>query len=204
MKRSSLLLISILLCASAHYAQSLENISGALYDQSGIYQVAFFFSEDTLYTQDIDEFEPLAAYTTSGNTISLIDIFNGCDGATGSYSFVIDPDTLHFTLINDPCQERVEALTEMHWVIITTSIGSPPIPIMMDLYPNPSSGKIFLTTKHQGPLQIEVFDLLGQLVHEEEHKGNGEPIDLHALGKGHYVIKAITPDGVLKGRIVLQ
>jgi hypothetical protein len=35
----------------------------------------------------------------------------GCDKTTGSYNFTRTKNTLHFTLVKDPCQERVKNVT---------------------------------------------------------------------------------------------
>jgi hypothetical protein len=50
-----------------------------------------------------------------GNTVKIIGtggvVPKGCGKTTGSYQFTRTKDTLHFTLIKDPCKERVKNVT---------------------------------------------------------------------------------------------
>jgi hypothetical protein len=53
--------------------------------------------------------------TVEGNTVTIVGtggvVPKGCAKTTGSYHFTRSKDTLHFTLIKDPCQERVKNVT---------------------------------------------------------------------------------------------
>lgn len=53
--------------------------------------------------------------TVEGSTVTIIGtggaVPKGCAKSTGSYSFTRTKDTLHFTLIKDPCKERVKNVT---------------------------------------------------------------------------------------------
>jgi hypothetical protein len=53
--------------------------------------------------------------SVEGNTVTIVGtggtVPKGCAKTTGSYHFSRTKDTLHFTLIKDPCRERVKNLT---------------------------------------------------------------------------------------------
>jgi hypothetical protein len=50
-----------------------------------------------------------------GNTVTIVGtggvVPKGCAKTTGSYHFTRNGNTLHFTLIKDPCKERVKNVT---------------------------------------------------------------------------------------------
>jgi hypothetical protein len=53
--------------------------------------------------------------TVEGNTVTMVGtggvVPKGCGKTTGSYHFTRAGNTLHFTLIKDPCKERVKNVT---------------------------------------------------------------------------------------------
>jgi hypothetical protein len=53
--------------------------------------------------------------SVEGNTVKIIGtggvVPKGCGKTTGSYHFTRTKNTLHFTLIKDPCKERVKNVT---------------------------------------------------------------------------------------------
>jgi hypothetical protein len=53
--------------------------------------------------------------TVEGNRVTIVGtggvVPKGCAKSTGSYNFTRTKNTLHFTLIKDPCQERVKNVT---------------------------------------------------------------------------------------------
>ena len=53
--------------------------------------------------------------TIEGDTIAIVGtggtVPKGCAKSTGTYHFTRTKDTLHFTLIKDPCKERVKNVT---------------------------------------------------------------------------------------------
>jgi hypothetical protein len=56
--------------------------------------------------------------TVDGNTVKIVGVGGvvpkGCTNTTGSYHFTRTKDTLHFTLIKDPCKLRVRNVM-MDW-----------------------------------------------------------------------------------------
>lgn len=53
--------------------------------------------------------------SVDGNTVTIVGsggtVPKGCAKTTGVYHFTRSGDTLHFTLVKDPCKERVKNVT---------------------------------------------------------------------------------------------
>ena len=85
-----------------------------------------------------------------------------------------------------------------------TNVGLTEIkPETLELYPNPTSGKVFL--KANQPLKkITVFDVNGQCVHSETVAGKEVGISLHALPNGLYFIIVNTEHNLFSKKVVLE
>jgi len=57
-----------------------------------------------------------------------------------------------------------------------------------NLYPNPTNGIVYLQSKGNGFVNVEVFDARGSLVIRKSNLGNGAAIDLEGLEAGIYII----------------
>ncbi|MBD2766830.1 T9SS type A sorting domain-containing protein [Hymenobacter sp. BT664] len=66
----------------------------------------------------------------------------------------------------------------------------------ISVFPNPSTGRVTLEireAKAQGPLQVQVTNLLGQVVHTAYVRDNAQnPLDLSGLAEGVYVLRVQT------------
>lgn len=70
----------------------------------------------------------------------------------------------------------------------------------ISVYPNPSSGKIFVQTKQQKDLDLTVFDLNGRTL----LSAKGTQIDISYFSKGVYILKGETEEGDFVKRIIKQ
>jgi len=69
--------------------------------------------------------------------------------------------------------------------------------VNFNLYPNPSNGTVSLKTDNSDLRQINVYNLIGELVHSESslNYNNTTLLNLTALSNGTYLIEAIDKDG---------
>jgi len=77
----------------------------------------------------------------------------------------------------------------------------------VSIYPNPSSGDVYLVTDNLESVTIPVslFDASGRLVYQKEIYGNKvEQFDFSSLAKGIYSLKVTLPDEQSVFRLVLQ
>ncbi|EMR02588.1 T9SS-dependent choice-of-anchor J family protein [Cesiribacter andamanensis] len=78
------------------------------------------------------------------------------------------------------------------------------------LYPNPSHGTFALQyeAKKAGPLQIQLINMLGQVLHEQpascQQGQNQTTVHTSGLAKGLYYVLLHTPDGTLKEKVLLH
>lgn len=65
---------------------------------------------------------------------------------------------------------------------------------VLQLFPNPTSGKFFLLSEIT-ILRIEIYNQLGKLVHSEQPRISGRiPVDITTLPRGLYLVRAIVPN----------
>ncbi len=62
------------------------------------------------------------------------------------------------------------------------------------IYPNPTSDKLFIESREAQPVQVQLWDLQGRLLLEQEIRSKGE-VDVKGLAKGAYIIRIYTLDG---------
>jgi hypothetical protein len=75
-------------------------------------------------------------------------------------------------------------------------------PILTRLYPNPTSGIVFVELSGT-PLCCQILNLTGNIVFETAVSGSRFELDLHSLSSGLYLIKIIQADGTsVYGKVV--
>jgi sugar lactone lactonase YvrE len=67
---------------------------------------------------------------------------------------------------------------------------------LFSVYPNPSNGTFTISTDDTGPMEVSVFNTVGQLVYHQSFIGAKAPIDLLATPPGLYYIQCKARDGV--------
>jgi hypothetical protein len=120
-------------------------------------------------------------------------VLTSVDGATAHPAFVSDTT---FAPINvyDACA--------------TTAVANPMQPRKFKVYPNPNTGRF--TVEFVDPLMAEsyysVYDAMGRLLFQRPlPKGREtEEVDLSRFGRGTYMIRFTSPDGVQHERVVLE
>jgi hypothetical protein len=73
----------------------------------------------------------------------------------------------------------------------------------ISIYPNPSDGKINIEFGRSGKFEVSVYDLSGQLVHQETLSGSRTIIQLEQQPKGSYLVKIKDDFGREGSRVVL-
>lgn len=68
-------------------------------------------------------------------------------------------------------------------------------------YPNPTTGVLYLSRETAKPAQVEVYDLAGHRVHQQQITGFNPKVDLTNLQRGLYLLRL---DGVATGKVLLS
>jgi hypothetical protein len=71
------------------------------------------------------------------------------------------------------------------------------------LYPNPASNKLYLASSF-GINKIEVFNIMGQKLKEDEVNCSNYNLDISNFAKGNYIIKIITPRGTTEKKFIKE
>ncbi len=77
--------------------------------------------------------------------------------------------------------------------------------LSFDVYPNPSTGQFNINTNADEAFQIEVTDLLGKTIYQQQHQPNTSiAIRLSNQPKGIYLVSLIQADGKTTKKLVIQ
>ena len=101
-------------------------------------------------------------YTQAGEYTLTLTVSNECGTHTDTFTLSIEPLSVTET-IND---------------------------VQLIIYPNPAQNQITLSSAQFMNLDLKIFDSSGKLVVSSSISSN-EPIDISALAKGHYMLKAV-------------
>ena len=75
----------------------------------------------------------------------------------------------------------------------------------LSLYPNPAKEYIKLGgLEQEGPVEVQVYNQLGQLVLTQALESSGEEIQLNGLSQGIYILKIAIGETVLHRRLVKE
>lgn len=151
MKRQiTLLTIIIVLSGLCVRSQTLYNTKWSVYDTSSTFLVYFNFGTDTLsYSTDNVSYTNIATFSVSSNNFTIVDLSAAtCPlSDTGRYTFLIQSDTLKYTLISDLCTSRSETFVTFHWVALLTGTETAnQLSKNIFVYPNPFSNETTLQT----------------------------------------------------------
>ncbi|MBK8414162.1 MAG: T9SS type A sorting domain-containing protein [Bacteroidetes bacterium] len=84
-------------------------------------------------------------------------------------------------------------------IVTNTAVNTIEIPLGIEnvaafndliLYPNPTSGKITISTKNNEVIEVQIFNVMGEIVYYTTLP-SGKEIDLSELTKGFYQVKTI-------------
>jgi hypothetical protein len=94
-------------------------------------------------------------------------------------------------------------LGEKHNIDTTSSISQVDIKDAVTLYPNPASNKLYLASSF-GINKIEVFNIMGQKLKEDEVNCSNYNLNISNFVKGNYIIKIITPRGTTEKKFIKE
>ena len=70
------------------------------------------------------------------------------------------------------------------------------------VFPNPSNGNVYVRTKTEPVLELQVFDLFGRMLSHKSVDKKEFSVDLSGYNAGIYILRMITKNGVETSRIV--
>ena len=75
--------------------------------------------------------------------------------------------------------------------------------IVSAIYPNPTSGDLFITTA-ANMKNITIVNVLGQVVYDMDTEGTETRVDMAKLGNGIYMVNIVTEIGTSTHRIIVN
>ncbi|MCB0452711.1 MAG: T9SS type A sorting domain-containing protein, partial [Aequorivita sp.] len=72
----------------------------------------------------------------------------------------------------------------------------------LNIYPNPTKGLVFISSKTETIIGITVFDVLGKKVLQLE--GNIQQVDISSLQSGMYFLRIVTDRGEFVQKIIKE
>ncbi|MDP3929729.1 MAG: choice-of-anchor V domain-containing protein [Bacteroidota bacterium] len=97
------------------------------------------------------------------------------------------------------CENVVEKTVQIN----ATGLSSLSNEIGLEVYPNPSNGKITLEYSGVGVAQVSLFTIQGKLVYQSMHKSSDE-IDLQVIKTGVYLLQVELQDKIAMQKIVIE
>jgi hypothetical protein len=174
------------------FSQSLENttwiVRDNLLDMVGYYR----FANDTI-SVSLQNVVYVKTYTyfVSANTITIRDISPlSCGTKTGRYNFLIQDDSLMFTLISDSCTPRRTLFAYYHWVRFPAGIQNEKPVSAVEIYPNPADDVISVKAAIQMQnSQFIIMDQTGRRVLSGKLTGELTSADISQFPQGLYFLK---------------
>jgi hypothetical protein len=150
------------------------------------------FPDDTICQGDsttLTVLNPVASYLWStGDTTQSITV-----GQSGVYTVTT---TDFMTCQSDT---SISILVE-----VCTGINENTLSNSLNLYPNPSTGKINIECPEFGDISVSLYNLVGRRLLYHEFKENKEEIDINSLPSGMYIIKVSGSDWEAQRKVVKE
>ncbi len=102
--------------------------------------------------------------------------------------------------LNQPDEEATVIIINK----MTTDAKSEYLAQQVSVFPNPSSGDLWVTLGDLEANQVEMFNTLGQRVRQEPTTSNQLKLDVSMLAQGVYILHVHTSEGVAKKRVVVE
>lgn len=189
MKRLFSILLFVLIAVNG-LAQQLQNTDWTVTDTTDTFYIYFSFSTNTLsYSYDGMSFTDIATFVENGNNYTMIDLASGpCPSDTGKYTFVIQNDSLFFTMLEDSCPTRPMIFQDYNWFI--PQVGLEDISsIDVRVFPNPSMDKLTVQiSEYLLHSEYEISDLSGNIVQSGILNTMSKILDIHSLVSGTYFL----------------
>jgi len=175
--------------------------NGIIYEESGTYTQTLLSASgcDSLVTLELTILPQITAAITSNDGVNLV----APEGAT-SYQWI---NCENNEPINGETNETIEVESNGSYAVIVTSlsgcidtsdcfvvntIGFEELlkeTISINVYPNPSSDKIYISLKGIESSEIQIYDMKGRIVLQQMKATNGIEINLDNIEPGIYLIK---------------
>ena len=177
---------TLTLCASA---QQLANTTWAVFDQ-GVFSTFMRFNGSVLaYSPDNVSYTDVSNYTDNSGNFTIEDIGVSCTGITGTYTYIVDGDTLRWALVSDTCPTRSDFFVLLDWASIPTGITGSNDPNPMVVFPNPAQREIRVSGQDLSGQPYTLHDGLGKVVSSGRLEKTEATIDLADLGPGTYILR---------------
>ena len=98
-------------------------------------------------------------------------------------------------------QKQVEQASESMLLAYTTSLTKQTLETVK-LYPNPTTGKIFIKTNSELINQVVIYSITGQEIISKSVDGEQTTIDLTNENQGVYICRIYTTNGVITKRLI--
>ncbi|MEO8069111.1 MAG: T9SS type A sorting domain-containing protein [Flavobacteriales bacterium] len=174
------------LCSSA---QQLQNTTWSVYDQGNLAFYMRFDGSVLSYSIDNTSYTPISNYTDNSGNFTLVDMLGSCAGITGTYTYIVDGDTLRWTLISDACPSRSDFFVIYDWATsamgIAGTVGADPVVV----FPNPTQGEVRISGRYLAGEPYVLCDGLGKAVSAGTFANMQATIDLAHLGPGTYILR---------------
>ncbi len=76
--------------------------------------------------------------------------------------------------------------------------------IEMTVYPNPTSGMLYLSTDEQDDLSYQLIDVSGKMIFDNQIQSDLESIDLSGLPAATYIVRVVQKNNLLKSYQVIK
>jgi hypothetical protein len=173
------------------YSEILQNTTWSMQDSTGKSYALLKFGIDTMSFKEDVEFYQVATFKVSGNNFSTIDLPKGqCSLDTGKYTYLIQNDTLRFTVISDVCSLRISTLVNLFFVRYQTGIENINNIPLIQLFPNPAADELIIKSNIDETGTIfNISDQLGRQILTGKLTGESLKVDINHLSSGLYFLQ---------------
>lgn len=192
-KKFTLFTFTLVLSSLSVFSQQLPNTTWSVYTSGSALIGYFNFDTDTIsYSTNFTTYTNSATYLENSGNITIVDLPGKLCPVTdtGKYTFVIQNDTLKFTLVSDPCLSRVNTVTTYYWVRLKTGMqhlfSSTPIQV----FPNPATEEISIVSGNNDKgASYLISDLQGKQLLIGKLAGETTTVDIKQLATGLYFLQ---------------
>ncbi len=198
-KKTLPLLFFILTFTNISKAQQLANTYWAGYNLTNTLDLYWHFDLNTLYFSfDNITYLPVSSYTENGNVFQIIDLASSqCLTDTGTYTFLIQNDTLVFTPVFDACVSRLDYFMTHYLVSVTTGIGAVNSFPSFEIFPNPFRDNLNINSSDNELSEIILYDIASKKIIQKQFTGS-VILNTEQLEKGLYLYEVVGRNGLMK------
>lgn len=192
--KKMIILVSLILaiCSLNIYSQNLQNTSWTVFISPGHLIAYFHFSKDTLSTSfDNITYKNTSTFQEIDNNFFIVDLTDeDCPNSdTGKYTYVIQNDTLKFTLVNDLCISRSESMPIIYCVRVQTGIPNNNSIKDVILFPNPANEEVIIQSYEFIGTTYNICDQMGRQLLTGKLHSETSKVDISQLSSGMYFLQ---------------